>query len=215
MPDDGGSAITAYVVTVGGDTVAKLTTRLDSASTMLVVDSTVLRSIRSVSAGGDKIPYSVRAENAEGTGSLYTGTFTLLAVPGTLTVTQVRVTAGITTVRVTAYAPDNDGYGRKATNTTTYGSIVDKVALNFAYVVKVTDVINGNSVPSMTKATTATSVTLALGGLEPETRYAVEAFVQNAVGSGAMHEEEFTTGGTSAADRVRLRLRGYLGGAVR
>ena len=213
-PHHGGSTITAYVVTVGGSTEAESTTRLDSDSTMRVVDSTVLSSIRSISRGGDKIPYSVRAINAIGDGVPSVAEFTLLDVPGTLAATQVQVTTGVTTVRVTVNATDNDGYGRKATDTTTYGSIVDKVELDFAYVVSVIDG-GGNSVSSMTETTTATSVTLVLGGLKAGTRYQIVAFVQNAVGPGGTHEEGFTTGGTSAADRVRLRLRGYLGGAVR
>ena len=178
-PHHGGSTITAYVVTVGGSTEAESTTRLDSDSTMRVVDSTVLSSIRSIFQGGDKIPYSVRAENAEGTGSLSAGTFTLLDVPGTLAATQVQVTTGVTTVRVTVNAPDNDGYGRKATDTTTYGSIVDKVDLNFAYVVSVIDG-GGNSVSSMTRVTTEASVMIDLAGLRAGTQYRIVTLVQNA-----------------------------------
>ncbi len=212
-PHHGGSTITAYVVTVGGDTVAKLTIRLDSASTVFVVDSTMLSSIRSISRGGDKIFYSVRAENAKGTGSLSTGTFTLLAFPGTLTFTQVQVTAGITTVRVTVYAPDNDGYGRRTTDTA-YGSEAEGVDLKFAYVVSVTD-SSGKAIASTVMETRSTSMTLVLGGLEPETQYTVVAFVQNALGPGGTHQREFMTRGTPTTDRVRLRLRGYLGGAVR
>ena len=188
-PHHGGSTITAYVVTVGGGTEAESTTRLDSGSTMLVVDPSTLRS---VFQGGDSIAYSVQAVNAEGVGSPFTGTFVLLGVPGTPTsVTATGI--GTTTVQVTVNAPDNDGYGRKATNTTTYGSIVDKVALNFAYVVNVTDVINGDSVSSMTKATTATSVTLVLGGLKVGTQYQIVTFVQNAVGASDSLEGAFKT----------------------
>ncbi len=188
-PHHGGSTITAYVVTVGGDTEAESTTRLDSGSTMLVVDPSTLRS---VFQGGGSIAYSVQAVNAVGDGSTANETFTLLDVPGTPTsVTATGI--GTTTVQVTVNAPDNDGYGRKATNTTTYGSIVDKVALNFAYVVNVTDVINGDSVSSMTKATTATSVTLVLGGLKVGTQYQIVTFVQNAVGASDSLEGAFKT----------------------
>ncbi len=209
-PHHGGSTIRAYVVTVGGDTEAESTTRLDSSSMMYVVDPTTLRR---VFPGGDEITYSVRAVNAFGDGSESTGKFTLLDVPGSLTVTQVRVTTGVTTVQVTVSAPDNDGYGRKATDTA-YGSEADGVELEFAYVVSVIG-SRDISVSSMTKTTTATSLTLVLGGLEPGTQYKLEAFVQNAVGAGGPHDREFMTGSTSPADRVRLRLRAYLGGAVR
>ena len=131
-PHNGGSTITTYVVTVGSDTAAESTTRLDSDSAMLVVDHAALRS---VFQGGDSIAYSVQAVNAAGEGSLSTGTFVLLDVPGTPTsVTATGI--GTTTVQVTVIGSNNDGYGREPTDPD-YGSTVDdKVALNFAYVVK-------------------------------------------------------------------------------
>ena len=176
---NGGSATTAYVVTVGSSTAAESTTRLGSNSTMHDVGPTTLR--RGFQ-GGDTITYSVQAVNAAGDGSLSTGTFVLLDVPGTPTsVTATGI--GTTTVQVTVIGPDNDGYGRKATDTTTYGSIVDKVDLNFAYVVSVIDG-GGNSVSSMTRVTTETSVAIDLDGLRAGTRYRVVTSARNVVGEG-------------------------------
>ena len=198
-PDDGGSTITAYVVTVGGDTPAESTTRLDSDPTMLVVDPTVLRS---VFQGGAAISYSVRAVNATGAGSPSAGTFVLLDVPGTPTVVSASE-IGVNTVRVTVNAPDNDGYGRKATNTTTYGSQVDKVDLEFAYVVSVIDG-SGKEIASMVRETTSTSEIFDFADLEPGTLYTVKAFAQNAVGVGDALEREFTTNAVKPGTPVLL-----------
>ena len=206
-PDDGGSTITAYVVTVGGDAPIQL-----GSTTMYVVDPTVLRSDFQ---GGASISYSVRAVNAEGDGTPSAGTFVLLDVPGTPT--SVTATGmGTTAVQVTVIGSDNDGYGRKATDTTAYGSIVDdRVALELAY--KVSILSGDQIVSSMTRTTTEASVIFDFVDLDlgPGTQYKVRAFVQNAVGAGGAIEGGFMTGGTSPTDSVRLRLRGYLGGAVR
>ena len=206
-PDDGGSTITAYAVTVGGDAPIQL-----GSTTMYVVDPTVLRSDFQ---GGASISYSVRAVNAEGDGTPSAGTFVLLDVPGTPT--SVTATGmGTTAVQVTVIGSDNDGYGRKATDTTAYGSIVDdRVALELAY--KVSILSGDQIVSSMTRTTTEASVIFDFVDLDlgPGTQYKVRAFVQNAVGAGGAIEGGFMTGGTSPTDSVRLRLRGYLGGAVR
>ena len=206
-PDDGGSTITAYAVTVGGDAPIQL-----GSTTMYVVDPTVLRSDFQ---GGASISYSVRAVNAEGDGTPSAGEFTLLDIPGTPT--SVTATGmGTTAVQVTVIGSDNDGYGRKATDTTAYGSIVDdRVALELAY--KVSILSGDQIVSSMTRTTTEASVIFDFVDLDlgPGTQYKVRAFVQNAVGAGGAIEGEFMTEGTSPANSVRLRLRGYLGGAVR
>ena len=206
-PDDGGSTITAYVVTVGGDAPIQL-----GSTTMLVVDPTVLRS---VFQGGAAISYSVRAVNAVGDGSLFTGTFVLLDIPGTPT--SVAATGmGTTAVQVTVGAPDNDGYGRKATDTTAYGSIVDdRVALELAY--KVSILSGDQIVSSMARTTTEASVIFDFVGLDLEagTQYRVVTSARNVVGQGGAIEGGFMTEGTSPTYSVRLRLRGYLGGAVR
>ena len=206
-PDDGGSAITTYVVTVGGDAPIQL-----GSTTMYVVDPTVLRSGYT---GGDAISYSVRADNSVGGGNLSAGEFTLLDIPATPT--SVTATGmGTTAVQVTVIGSDNDGYGRKATDTTAYGSIVDdRVALELAY--KVSILSGDQIVSSMTRTTTEASVIFDFVDLDlgPGTQYKVRAFVQNAVGAGGAIEGGFMTEGTSPTDSVRLRLRGYLGGAVR
>ena len=185
-PHHGGSAITAYVVTVGG-TEAESTTRLDSDSTMLVVDPLTLRS---VFQGGDSVAYSVQAVNAEGVGSPFTGTFVLLGVPGTPTsVTASDVTEGSAVARkvqVTVNAPDNDGYGRKATDPD-YGSQVDGIDLNLTYVVKVFDG-SGKEIASTDQETTSTSVIFDFADLKPGTQYRIVTFVQSAVGAGAALE---------------------------
>ena len=170
------------------------------------------RELRGNLAGGDSVSYTVRVSSEtrvvnspSGDGNENTqivteivsppflGSFILLDVPGTLAATQVQVTTGVTTIRVTVNAPDNDGYGRKATDTTTYGSIVDKVDLNFAYVVSVIDG-GGNSVSSMTRVTTEASVMIDLAGLRAGTQYRIVTFVQNVVGAGGAYEGGFTTG---------------------
>ncbi len=212
-PADGGAVITTYVVTVGVGSTAVSTARLDSNSTMYVVDPTTLRR---VFQGGDEITYSVRADNTGGEGVMSIGTFILLDIPGTPTsVTATGI--GTNTVRVTVSAPDNDGYGRKATDTTTYGSIVDEVALEFGY--KVSILYGDQIVSSMTRIrmTTETSEIFNFVDLDLElgTQYTVKASAQNAVGEGNTRQEKFMTGGTSPTDRARLRLRAYLGGAVR
>ena len=206
-PDDGGSAITTYVVTVGGDALVRL-----SATTRYVVDPTALRK---GFQGGDAISYSVRADNSVGGGNLSAGKFTLLDIPGTPTSIAATET-GTTAVQVTVGAPDNDGYGRKATDTTTYGSIVDdRVALELAY--KVSILSGDQIVSSMTRTTTEASVVFDFAGLDLEagTQYRVVTSARNVVGAGGAIEGEFMTEGTSPADSVRLRLRGYLGGAAR
>ena len=76
----------------------------------------------------------------------------LLNVPGTPTTVTVSET-GANTVRVTVGAPDNDGYGRKVTNTD-YGSAVDDVDLNFAYAVSVID-MSGTEIASLVRETTS------------------------------------------------------------
>ena len=206
-PDDGGSTITAYAVTVGGDAPIQL-----GSTTMYVVDPTVLRSDFQ---GGASISYSVRAVNAEGDGTPSAGEFTLLDIPGTPT--SVAATGmGTTAVQVTVIGSDNDGYGRKATDTTAYGSIVDdRVALELAY--KVSILSGDQIVSSMTRTTTEASVIFDFVGLDLEagTQYRVVTSARNVVGQGGAIEGGFMTGGTSPTDSVRLRLRGYLGGAVR
>ena len=205
-PYDGGSAVTTYVVTVGGGTPIRL-----GSTTMYVVDLTALRS---VFQGGDKISYSVQAVNAEGVGNLSNGTFVLLNVPGTPTSVTATV-MGTTTVQVTVIGPDNDGYGRGTTDPD-YGSTVDGDDLKFAYVV---NVIDGSDtvIVSRVKETTSTSETFDFAGLDLEagTQYRVVTSARNVVGAGGAIEGGFMTGGTSPTDSVRLRLRGYLGGAVR
>ena len=205
-PYDGGSAVTTYVVTVGGGTPIRL-----GSTTMYVVDLTALRS---VFQGGDKISYSVQAVNAEGVGNLSNGTFVLLNVPGTPTSVTATV-MGTTTVQVTVIGPDNDGYGRGTTDPD-YGSTVDGDDLKFAYVV---NVIDGSDtvIVSMVKETTSTSETFDFAGLDLEagTQYRVVTSARNVVGQGGAIEGGFMTEGTSPTDSVRLRLRGYLGGAVR
>ena len=154
----------------------------------------------------------MRAVNAVGDGSLFTGTFVLLNVPGAPT-SVIATGIGTTTVQVTVIGSNNDGYGREPTDPD-YGSQVDGVDLNFAYVVKVLDG-SGKEIASTVKETTSTSVIFDFADLKPGTQYRIVTFSQNAVGPGGTREEGFMTGGTSPADSVRLRLRGYLGGAVR
>ncbi len=66
--------------------------------------------------GGDTIElFQLWAVNEFGPGSRSTASFILLDVPGMPTSVTVLET-GANTVRVTVSAPDNDGYGRKATD---------------------------------------------------------------------------------------------------
>ncbi len=176
---EGGSAITDYEVRVGGESMVQM----NSNSTSLDFDPTTLRS---VSAGGENIAYTVRAENAAGFGSTASGTFRLLNVPGTPTAVST-VEIGASTVRVTVSGLDNDGYGRTA-GVAGHGVQVDDVDLNLVYVVSV---ISGGDVLDSTQ-TTSTSVTFAGLDLVRVADYQLEARVRNAVGAGAALAGFFT-----------------------
>ncbi len=162
-------------------------------------------------AGGATVVYTVRVSSETrvvspaGSGSEetwivsppFSGSFRLLDVPGAPTsVTASDVTDGSAAtrkVRVTVSAPDNDGYGRSKTNTA-YGSKVNGVDLDFAYVVKIFD-SSDKVVESTVKKTTLTSVVIDLDGLRAGTQYRIVTSARNAVGEGNALELEgaFTT----------------------
>ncbi len=152
----------------------------------------------------------MRTSNANEFGASSTGTFVLLDVPGTPT---VQVTPGSTTAQVTIQVPNNDGYGR-APETSAYGfSVINNIPFELGYRVQLYsdgEAVQGPQDTDLKGSTQSTVVVFS--GLVVHSVYTVVVTARNVVGNGGTAEDEFST---VRSDETRLRLRAYLGGAVR